>query len=121
MVRLSSAGWFVASSAGLVLFCLGVDHAIFKWEEKWFKLRRGVALRAVSDSLAHGVIGGWSWVNVLLFNIASGVDGTSWTIRILKVALCVGMATVIDLDHMIEAKSFSIKVQLLLLRVLKII
>lgn len=115
MVRLSSAGWFVASSAGLVLFCLGADHAIFKWEEKWFKLRHGVALRAVSDSLVHGVVGGWSWVNFLLLNSASGVDGTSWTIRILQVALCVGMATVIDLDHVIEAKSFSIKVQLLLL------
>ena len=101
----------MASSAGLALFCLGADHAIFKWEEKWFKLRHGVALRAVSDSLVHGIVGGWSWVNVLLFNSASGVNGTSWTTRILQVALCVGMAISIDLDHMIEAKSFSIKVQ----------
>ena len=112
MIRLSSSGWLVGSSAGLVLFCLGADHAIFKWEEKWFKLHHGVALRAVSDSLVHGVVGGWSWVNVLLLNsaIASGVEGTSWTIGVLQVALCVGMATAIDLDHMIEAKSFSIKV-----------
>ena len=99
----------MASSAGLVLFCLGADHVIFRWEDKWMKLRNGAALRAVSDSLVHGLVGGWSWVNVLLLTEGGG-EGVTWTIRILQVVLCVGMATAIDLDHMIEARSFSIKV-----------
>ena len=107
MVAVSSQAWLVASSAGLLLFCLGADHVIFKWEERWLKLTYGVAMRAVSDSLVHGVVGGWSWVNVLLL---TGAEGLTWTERALQVALCVGMATAIDLDHMIEARSLSIKV-----------
>lgn len=114
MVRLASQGWFVVSSAGLVLFCLGADLVIFKWEEKWLRFQNGVALRAVSDSLVHGLVGGWSWVNVLLLASAVGEDGLSWLSRIMQVALCVGMATAIDLDHMIEARSLSIKVRCLL-------
>ena len=96
----------MASSAGLVLFCLGADHVIFKWEERWLKLAEGVALRAISDSLVHGVVGGWSWVNVLLLNR----QGLTSTAGMIQVALCVGMATAIDLDHMIEARSLSMKV-----------
>ena len=99
---------FVASSAGLVLFCLGADHAIFRWEEKWLKLSHGVSLRAVSDSMVHGLVGGWCWANVLL--LTSGIKSLSWAAKIGQVVLCVVMATVIDLDHLIEARSFSIKV-----------
>ena len=110
MSQLSSGCWFVASSAGLVLFCLGADHVIFKWEERWSKLSHGVSLRAVSDSLVHGVVGGWCWTNVLL--LSSGRD-LSWAVKIGQVALCVAMATAIDLDHLIEARSFSIKVRVM--------
>ena len=105
---MSSGCWFVASSAGLVLFCLGADHAIFKWEERWLKLSHGVSLRAVSDSVVHGLVGGWCWANVLL--LTSGVKDLSWAARIGQVVLCIVMATAIDLDHLIEARSFSIKV-----------
>ena len=108
VLQLSSGCWFVASSAGLVLFCLGADHAIFKWEERWLKFSHGVSLRAVSDSVVHGVVGGWCWANVLL--LTSGIRDLSWTARIGQVALCIVMATAIDLDHLIEARSFSIKV-----------
>lgn len=109
MVRLSSEVWFVASSAGLALFCLGADHAVFKWEDKWFQLRHGVALRAVTDSLVHGLVGGWCWVNVLLLRTSEGLTCMG---GILQAVLCVVMATAIDLDHMIEARSLSIKVWL---------
>ena len=98
----------MASSAGLVLFCLGADHAIFKWEERWLKLSHGVSLRAVSDSVVHGLVGGWCWANVLL--LTSDVKDLSWAARIGQVVLCIVMATAIDLDHLIEARSFSIKV-----------
>ena len=97
----------MASSAGLVLFCLGADHVIFKWEERWLKLSYGVSLRAVSDSVVHGLVGGWCWANVLLLTSS---EGLSWVARIGQVVLCIAMATAIDLDHFIEAKSFSIKV-----------
>ena len=97
----------MASSAGLVLFCLGADHVIFKWEERWLALRHGVSLRAMSDSVVHGLVGGWCWANVLLL---TGSEGLSWSGRIGQVILCIIMATAIDLDHMIEARSFSIKV-----------
>ena len=100
--------WFVASSAGLILFCLGADHAIFRWEERWLKLSHGVSLRAVSDSVVHGLVGGRCWANVLL--LTSGIKSLSWAARIGQVVLCVVMATAIDLDHLIEARSFSIKV-----------
>ena len=106
MVQLSSGFWFVASSAGLVLFCLGADHAIFRWEERWIKLTHGVSLRAVSDSVVHGLVGGWCWANVLLL---SGGEGLSWPARVGQVILCSVMATAIDLDHFIEARSLSLK------------
>lgn len=112
MVQLSSGCLFVASSAGLVLFCLGADHIIFKWEDRWLKLSYGVSLRAVSDSVVHGLVGGWCWVNVLLLTSS---EGLSWAARIGQVALCVAMATTIDLDHLIEAKSFSIKVLIIII------
>ena len=108
VLQLSSGYWFVASSAGLVLFCLGADHVIFKWEERWLKFSHGVSLRAVSDSVVHGVVGGWCWANVLL--LTSGIRDLSWAARIGQVALCIVVATAIDLDHLIEARSFSIKV-----------
>ena len=97
---------FIASSVSLGVFCLGADHAIFTWEERWSQLPQGQALRAVSDSVVHGVVGGWSWGNVLL-----ATQGEFDTTKLLQVVICVAMATGMDLDHMIEARSFSIKVR----------
>ena len=96
----------VLSSAGLVAFCLCADHVVFKWDDRWKRLSHGVALRAITDSLVHGIVGGWCWLNMVL------VMGEQFTaVRILQTATCVAMATVIDLDHFIEAKSFSFKVK----------
>ena len=98
----------VLSSATLVAFCLCADHVVFKWEDKWKKLFHGIALRAATDSLVHGVVGGWCWVNVIL------VLGEEFTaLRMLQIAICIDIATGIDLDHFIEARSLSIKVRLI--------
>ena len=89
----------------LIGFCIGADHTIFQWENHWNKLPRGKVLRAMTDSLVHGVIGGWCWMNVIIL-------WGSWSLaKAVQVLLCVIMAAGIDLDHMIEAKSLSIKVR----------
>ena len=97
----------LVSSVCLSGFCLGADYIIFNLESRWSKLPHGRALRAVCDSLVHGVVGGWCWVNVLL------VTQAEWNgARLLQVALCVAMAAGMDLDHMIEARSLQIVVSM---------
>ena len=96
---------FLASSVFLGVFCVGVDYIIFQSESVWSSFPHGSSLRAVSDSLVHGIVGGWCWINVLLVTQAEW----SW-VNLGQVILCVTMAAGIDLDHMIEAGSFNIKV-----------
>ena len=86
-------------------FCLCADHVIFKWEASWRNLGPyGVGLRAVADSITHGLVGGWCWTNVLL------LQGEQFTVaRILQVVGCLVMATALDLDHFVEARSLSLK------------
>ena len=104
-VQLQEAARFALSSAGLAAFCFCADHIVFKWDDRWKKVPHGVALRAVTDSLVHGVVGGWSWVNVIL------VLGEQFSsVRVLQIAACVAMATAIDVDHFVAAKSLSFKV-----------
>lgn len=81
------------------------DHVIFKWEASWRSLGSyGVGLRAVADSVTHGLVGGWCWVNVVL------LQGEQFTaVRVLQVVVCLLMATTLDLDHFIEARSLSLK------------
>ena len=102
---LASGLKFLASSAGLVAFCLCADQVVFKWKASWESLGpRGVALRAVADSVTHGLVGGWCWVNVVL------LQGEQFTaVRALQVAGCVVMATALDVDHFISARSLSLK------------
>ena len=102
---LASGLKFLASSAGLVAFCLCADQVVFKREASWRSLGpHGVALRAVADSVTHGLVGGWSWVNVVL------IQGEQFAaVRTLQVVGCVIMATVLDVDHFIAARSLAIK------------
>ena len=96
---------FSASSVSLGVFCLGADYIIFQWESVWSSFSHGSSLRAVSDSLVHGIVGGWCWINVLL------VTKAEWNwVSLGQAILCVTMAAAIDLDHMIEARSFNIQV-----------
>lgn len=105
MVVVRGPSLCIVSSVCLSGFCLGADYVLFNWEPRWSKLPHGQALRAVTDSLVHGLVGGWCWANVLL------VTQVDWSgARLLQVALCVAMAAGMDLDHMIAARSLQIKV-----------
>lgn len=97
---------FLLGSTGLVAFCLCSDHIVYGWEDKWKALPQGVAARAAVDNLVHGVVGGWTWANAV---VLLGGQLTS-TVRVLQVACCVAMASVIDLDHFIAARSIAVKV-----------
>ncbi len=98
---------FVVSSVGLVTFCLCSDHVVYGWEEKWKAVPQGVVARAILDNVVHGVVGGWAWANSV---IALGGQLTS-TFRLLQVACCVAMASVLDLDHFVAARSVAMKVR----------
>lgn len=88
----SKTGAFLFSSCLLGGFCVAADHAIFRWEDHWSKFSQGKAARAVSDSLVHGVVGGWCWLNVLL------VSGMLWSWpKLLQVLLCVLVAAGMDI------------------------
>ena len=100
----------LASSAGLVVFCLSADHVIFAWEDRWKRLPHGAILRAIADNVAHGLVGGWCWANTILLMVG-GEEAMSWT-RLVQVAVCMLTASVIDLDHFIEARSLSFQARL---------
>jgi hypothetical protein len=86
MVNSKTTALFVSSFL-LGGFCVGADHLIFNWEAYWNQYSHGKAARAVSDSLVHGVVGGWCWVNVLL------VSGVQWSwVKPLQVLLCIFIA-----------------------------
>lgn len=91
------------SSAGLVAFCLSADRVVFAWEDRWRRLQHGMALRAIADNLAHGLVGGWCWANTVLLMR----EGEASLGRVVQVLLCVLMASAVDLDHFVEARSLS--------------
>lgn len=99
---------FGGSSFLLAVFCLLGDYVVFKWPLIQSKDRKLV--KAVSDSLLHGIIAGWSSAHLLLWQpeptLSVGVSSALVIISIL-------IATGIDLDHFIEAKSWNLKVLLL--------
>ncbi len=95
------------SSAGLVAFCLCSDHAVYGLEDQWKSLPRGLLVRAVADNLVHGLVGGWTWANSVMVLGGKLIS----TVRVLQVACCVAMASAIDLDHFIAAKSMAMKVK----------
>ena len=95
------------SSFGLGAFCVAADYVVFKREDVWQGIHHGALVKVALDNAAHALIGGWSWVNVVLL---TGEEFS--TLKIVQVACCVGMASVIDVDHLIAAKSFSLKVRL---------
>ena len=93
------------SSVGLGAFCVAADYVVFKREDVWQGMRHGTLVRALLDNTAHALIGGWSWVNVVL------LTGEPFsTLKLAQVACCVCMASAIDLDHLIAARSFSLEV-----------
>lgn len=84
-----------------VIFCV-VGDALLRYSSTlplW--------LRAAGDSVTHGLVGSASWAAVIVkgTNIWST---TTWT----KVLLAGVVASSIDLDHFLEAKSLSLKVSI---------
>lgn len=63
--------------------------------------------KAVFDNATHAIIGALCWT---LFYINSNKVGISTKCIIFEIAICALIASVIDLDHFIAAKSLSIKV-----------
>ena len=54
------------SSVLLAVFCFGADYTVFQWPPLQKSEHKMKLLRAVTDTLSHGVIAGWSCANVLL-------------------------------------------------------
>lgn len=97
-------GRLVASSAiFLAFFCAG--HYLYIRDDTWDRLPHGNVLRALTDNMIHGIIGGWCWFNAALF-MGEGLTST----LLAQVAACVLMASAVDLDHFVAARSFSLKV-----------
>jgi hypothetical protein len=63
-------------------------------------------MRAVADNMTHGAIGLLSW------HIVTGhLADLSFTARFWEVALCGLLASAIDLDHFVAARSLRIEVR----------
>ena len=54
------------SSVLLAISVFGASYTVFQWLSLQKSARKMKLLRAVTDTLSHGVIAGWSCANVLL-------------------------------------------------------
>lgn len=63
--------------------------------------------KAIFDNSTHSIIGGLTW-----FIITLQLKNKSASFRIFEIFLCALIASVIDLDHFLMAKSFHLKVKL---------
>ena len=98
----------LVSSPGLgVLFCLALDYVIFKRDEFWARSSHGTVFKAILDNSVHAIVAGWTWLNVVLL-----LKESFSAVRVIEVACCAFMGSVIDLDHFIAAGSLSMRVSL---------
>lgn len=89
----------VACSVGLGLFCLMADRLL-----QLPAIQHQDWLRALSDNAVHGMIGMWSWA------VVTGVKKAN----LGEVILAGCLASVIDVDHFVLARSLSLKAALAL-------
>lgn len=85
------------SSLGLGVFCLVADRLLqvpVVQQNPW--------LRALSDNAVHGAIGMWSWAIVI-----GAKKKADWR----EIVLAGFLASVIDVDHFLLARSLSLKVR----------
>ena len=90
------ANQVAAWSFALVLVCLLGDHlcsALSQAELLW---------RAMADSATHGAVGVMSWAVVVM----PGLSPARW----MHCALCGVLASIIDVDHFLQARSLQLKV-----------
>lgn len=90
------------SSLGLGIFCLVADRLL-----QFSVIQQHTWLRALSDNAVHGVIGMWSWAIVI---------GIKKKTDLREIVLAGFLASVIDVDHFLLAKSLSLKAALTLPR-----
>lgn len=103
-MQLTRQAWFVVSSIGLAILCLAVDWFLASWDTNILYLR--IITRLVTDNILHALIGGWCWFNVWLLLLEE-----EWSrLRLIQVVVCAAMSSLLDVDHIIEARSLSIEV-----------
>ena len=95
----------LASSVGLGAFCLAADYVVFKLNKTWKEIPHGKLIKASLDNIAHALVGGWSWLNLVLL-----MEEPWSAVRGVQVVCCTAMASLIDLDHFISAGSLSFTV-----------
>lgn len=61
--------------------------------------------KAIFDNTTHSIIGGLTW-----FIITLQIKNKNAVNKLLEIFLCAFIASIIDLDHFIMAKSFYLKV-----------
>ena len=93
------------SSVLLALFCFGADYTVFQWPPLQKSEHKMKLLRAVTDTLSHGVIAGWSCTNVLLWQ-----PGNNLSVGVVQIGMGVVIGSILDLDHFIEARSLKLEV-----------
>ena len=100
-LRFTRQVWFAVSSFGLAIFCLSVDCSLARWNTN-INLRTIIHL--VTDCVVHALIGGWCWFNVWLLQLEE-----EWSrLKLIQVVICASMATLLDVDRVIEARSFEV-------------
>ena len=78
---------------------------MFKLDKTWEGVPHGKLIKVFLDNVAHVLVGGWSWLNLVL------LMEEPWTaMRAVQVVCCMTMASSIDLDHFISAGSLSFTV-----------
>ncbi|XP_078577365.1 transmembrane protein 267-like [Branchiostoma floridae x Branchiostoma japonicum] len=83
------------SSVLLGGFCVAADRAL-----RWKPISHHTLLRALTDNSAHGLVGLWSW---------GIVCGARTRHNILQTLLCGLLASLVDADHFIAARSLQLK------------
>ena len=67
---------------------------------------KSVPIRAIFDNLTHGIVGGFSWILVLL------LSKKPLTPNIYSIVYSVVISSFIDLDHFVAAKSWNLRVRI---------
>ena len=87
-------------AGGITLILLTAD---------WLVYRNGATqkyhlFRVMTDNLTHGLVGGWCWA------VACLLAGWSGRCNVVETFLCFAMASAVDVDHFIAARSIFLKV-----------
>ena len=86
----------------LSVFCLVADYVVFKSPLTQYR-----ALKPLTDTLAHGIIAGWSCAHMLLWQ----PDTDLLSVGVVRVTFGVAIGSLVDVDHFIEAKSWKLEVK----------